>query len=67
MSAFSILNDNPRTILLISAPLYPVSVSLTSISGSDRFVAESLIVNSIITTYMELNYDQRSKLVFKES
>ena len=67
MSAFSILNDNPRTILLISALCTPVSVSLTSTSGSEGVVAECLVVNSIIFTYVELNYDQRSRLVFKGS
>ena len=64
---FSILDDNPRTILLISALCTPVSFSLTSISGSEGVVAESLVVDSIIFTYMELNDDQRSRLVFKGS
>ena len=65
MSAFSILNDNPRTILLISALCTPVSVWLTSTSGSEGVVVECLVVNLIIFTYVELNYDQRSRLVFK--
>ena len=44
--------------------LNTVSISLTSISGSDRFVADK---DSIITTYVELNYERGTRLVFKGS
>ena len=47
--------------------LYTVSISLASISGSDRFVAVSLVVDLIIITYVELNYERRTRLMFKGS